>query len=265
MNWRGYSIILNSKVNLLFLVFILTVNISFGQSKILIVGTGYYPPFEFRNDSDSLIGFDIDLGNEIAKKLGYKIIWKQLHFEQLFPSLENKKVDFIIAAIHETDKRKEKYLLSSPYLNTGLVFIAKKDSERKFRISDFQNSKVAVKKKSTGEEYALSSKEKLHLTIYSFNETEECFNQLRLNKVDAVISDYLSSRYYIKNKSQIKSTKVDYRKADQFVISTPPFNIAGLSIVAHKSDSNLMKEINKIIKELDNNGFIKLLFKKWLL
>lgn len=233
-------------------IFICLANISLAQSKTLVVGTGYYPPFEFNNVKDSLVGFDIDLGNEIANKLGYKIIWKQLHFDNLFSSLENKQIDLIIAAIHRTEDRNEKYLLSKDYLNTGLVFITKKDSERKFRVTDFKNNKVAVKKKSTGEEFALSSKEELNLKIYLFNETDECFRQLQLNKVDAVISDYLSSRYYIKNNPQ-------------FIISTTPFNITGLTIVARKSDSILINKINKIIEELDSNGFIKLLFKKWLL
>ncbi|GAB6282984.1 MAG: basic amino acid ABC transporter substrate-binding protein [Ignavibacterium sp.] len=237
---------------MLFFVIIFITNISFSQSKILRVGTGYYPPFEFRNNRDSLVGFDIDLGHEIAKKLGYKIIWKQLHFDNLFSSLENKQIDLIIAAIHRTEERNENYLLSKDYLNTGLVFITKKDSERKFRVTDFKNNRVAVKKKSTGEEFVLSSKKELNLKIYSFDETDECFKQLQLNYVDAVISDYLSSRYYIKNNPQ-------------FIISTTPFNITGLTIVSRKSDSTLIKEINKIIGELDSNGFIKLLFKKWLL
>lgn len=243
---------LNSKVSLIFFVFIFFTNIIVAQSKTLVIGTGYYPPFEFKNEQDSLVGFDIDLGNEIAKKLGYKIIWKQLHFDNLFSSLENKKVDLIIGAIHKTEERNEKYLLSKDYLNTGLVFITKKDSERKFRVTDFKNNKVAVKKKSTGEEFAFSSRKELNLKIYSFNETNECFGQLQLNNVDAVINDYLSSRYYIKNNPQ-------------FIISTTPFNITGLTIVARKSDSTLMREINKIIGELDSNGFLKLLFKKWLL
>lgn len=223
------------------------------RDKVIVVGTGFYPPFEFYDESGKLVGYDIELGDKIAEKLGKKFVWKQLHFTELFTALESGEIDLIIGAIHITAEREEKYLFSSPYVNTGLVIVSKKNKGRQYdKLEDFRNKKIGVKSKSTGETFCLQNKEKYNFKLQSFTETELSFDALKSSKLDGVMSDYLSSRLYVKENPEL-------------VISTPPFNSCGIGIVALKNKKDVIIKINKIIEDLTSSGFLKSLYIKWLL
>jgi ABC-type amino acid transport substrate-binding protein len=236
------------------LVLLFTSVLLFGQkTETIIVGTGFYPPFSFNNEKGELDGYDYELGNKIAKELGRKIEWRQLPFKSLFSSLEEGKIDLIIAAIHITDERKKNYLFSLPYTNTGLVFIVSEVRRKEFQnLEDFHSKKLTAKEKSTGLEFLLKNKKEMNFSIDACAETDLCFEALENASVDAVVSDYLSTRLFLKNKSK-------------FVIATPPFNLCGIGIVAKKKDTRLMKSINEVVLKLQKNNYLKNLYIKWLL
>lgn len=240
-------------IKIVFLILSASLLINAQSKNTIVVGTGFYPPFTFINEKGELDGFEIELGNEISKKLGKTFIWKQLPFKELFTSLENGNVDLIIGAIHITEERQKKYLFSVPYTNTGLVFIiSKKNRDEFYNIEDFKGKRVASKAKSTGYAYLNENKANYNFLINEFPETEDCFKALERSEVDAVVSDYLSSRLYLKAK-------------DSFAIATAPFNLTGIGIVSTKSNFKLMKEINEVIQILHLNNYLKNLYIKWLL
>lgn len=240
-------------IKIVFLILSASLLINAQSKNTIVVGTGFYPPFTFINEKGELDGFEIELGNEISKKLGKTFIWKQLPFKELFTSLENGNVDLIIGAIHITEERQKKYLFSVPYTNTGLVFIiSKKNRDEFYNIEDFKGKRVAAKAKSTGYAYLNEKKANYNFLINEFPETEDCFKALERSEVDAVVSDYLSSRLYLKAK-------------DSFAIATAPFNLTGIGIVSTKSNFKLMKEINEVIQILHLNNYLKNLYIKWLL
>ncbi|MDO9066906.1 MAG: transporter substrate-binding domain-containing protein, partial [Deltaproteobacteria bacterium] len=96
------------------------------QIKILVVATGDYPPFEFRDEKGKLAGYDIELGQEIARRMGVTIKWIQLDFNELLPALDAGKADLVIAAMHATEECRQRYALSRNYVNSGLAMVVKK-------------------------------------------------------------------------------------------------------------------------------------------
>src|SRR5260221_3726519 len=67
-----------------------------------------YAPMEYRDPAtNQLVGLDIDLANELAKRLGVKIIWSETPFAELIPSLQTKRADFIISGISDRSSRRE--------------------------------------------------------------------------------------------------------------------------------------------------------------
>ena len=61
-----------------------------------------YAPMEYRDPTtNELVGLDIDLANELAKRLGVKIVWSETPFAELIPSLQTKRADFIISGISD--------------------------------------------------------------------------------------------------------------------------------------------------------------------
>ncbi|UPK01027.1 ABC transporter substrate-binding protein [Bradyrhizobium sp. 170] len=81
-----------------------------------------YAPMEYRDPStNQLVGLDIDLANELAKRLGVKIIWSETPFAELIPSLQTKRADFIISGISDRSSRREAADFID-YLATGPQF-----------------------------------------------------------------------------------------------------------------------------------------------
>jgi polar amino acid transport system substrate-binding protein len=78
-----------------------------GALKLTVNAT--YAPMEYRDPaSNELVGLDIDLANELAKRLGgLKIVWSETPFAELIPSLQTKRADFIISGISDRASRRE--------------------------------------------------------------------------------------------------------------------------------------------------------------
>lgn len=78
------------------------------SGKIMIGLDDAYPPMEYRDDKNNLVGFDIDLGNAIGKKLGLKTEWVTTAWDGILPALQAKKFNMILSALSITDERKRK-------------------------------------------------------------------------------------------------------------------------------------------------------------
>ena len=81
--------------------------------KTLRIGTDpTYAPFEMKNAQGQLVGFDIDLANEICKRMETKCTFVESDFDALIPSLKAKKIDAIISSLSITDKRQQEIAFS---------------------------------------------------------------------------------------------------------------------------------------------------------
>ena len=90
-----------------------------------------YAPMEYRDPAtNELVGLDIDLANEVAKRLGVKIVWSETPFAELIPSLQTKRADFIISGISDRASRRETADFID-YLTTGPQFFVLAESTAK--------------------------------------------------------------------------------------------------------------------------------------
>ncbi|TYL79462.1 ABC transporter substrate-binding protein [Bradyrhizobium cytisi] len=101
-----------------------------GALKLTVNST--YAPMEYRDPaSNELVGLDIDLANELAKRLGgLKIVWSETPFAELIPSLQTKRADFIISGIQDRSSRRETADFVD-YLTTGPQFFVLTESDAK--------------------------------------------------------------------------------------------------------------------------------------
>src|SRR4051794_33650669 len=102
-----------------------------------------YAPMEYHDPaSNELKGLDIDLANELAKRLGVKIVWSETPFAELIPSLQTKRADFIISGISDRSSRREAADFID-YLTTGPQFFVLTENEAKSP-SDLCGKKVGT-------------------------------------------------------------------------------------------------------------------------
>ncbi|BCG03481.1 ABC transporter substrate-binding protein (plasmid) [Paraburkholderia sp. PGU19] len=96
---------------------------SIAKSKTIKVAVNsIYPPMEYKDpETGDLVGFDIDLGNAIAKQLGVKLDWQESAFEQLLPSLTTGRVDMVLSGLSDVPGRRDTADFLD-YLNSGAQF-----------------------------------------------------------------------------------------------------------------------------------------------
>ncbi|MGL4535596.1 MAG: transporter substrate-binding domain-containing protein, partial [Weissella cibaria] len=89
------------------------------KSGKLVVGTSAdYAPYEFHttvNGKDKIVGFDISVANEIAKRLGVKLVIQEMSFDALLGAVKTGKVDMVVAGMTATPEREQEASFSEPY------------------------------------------------------------------------------------------------------------------------------------------------------
>lgn len=225
------------------------------QKGTIVIATGVYYPFEYNEQgSNKLVGYDIDLGNMLAAKLGVKVEWKEMQFTSLIPTLQNQQADLVIAAMYATDARKKVIDMSNSYIDTGMVMVKRKGDQSINSLNDLNGKTVGVKSGATSEQAAKDLVAKgIKLNIKSYQNTTDYLMDLQLGRIDVAFNDYLNQMGY--NKQNPNSN---------LEIVGKPFVQAALGIGVHKGQDDLLKFVNDQIKEMKGNGEQEKLFNKWL-
>ncbi|KRL05338.1 transporter substrate-binding domain-containing protein [Liquorilactobacillus oeni] len=167
------------------------------NKKVLtFAATGTSFPTAYKKDG-KLVGFDVDLANIIAKKLGYKSNWITGDFDGLFGQLDNGKIDTIANDVAITTERTEKYRFSNPY-NTEetTVAVAKKTSYKTLKDLEGKTVAGAVASNNTENLKAYDSK----INIKTFEGRDDIYQALLVGHVDGVINTRNNLAALIKKK-----------------------------------------------------------------
>jgi len=208
-----------------------------------------YPPFESRNDKNELVGFDIDLGNKIAEKIGVKAEYITTDFNGIILALKSPKFDAILSALSITDARKKEISFAGPYLMSGQVIIVKAGNTTIKTSADLKGKIVAAQLGSTGEEAAkkiAGTKE-----IKSYDKVPEELQDLLIGRVDAVVVDKPVGGYYIASKQ------------DQYKVLSPQLTEEPIGIGIKTENTDLQKEIQSIVDGYQKDGTLSKLSIKW--
>ena len=154
------------------------------EKGVITVATGTYVPFEYRDDDNNIVGFDIDLAQYIADKLGVDMEVTDMEFQSIVPSIQNGEYDFSIAAMYKTDERCEVVDMSKSYCDSGMILAVKEDSEYADTIkslADCDGLKVAVKEGATSYNVAqsfLDENPDVSYEIVQYKDTVGCVSDL---------------------------------------------------------------------------------------
>lgn len=224
------------------------------DDKVLKVGCEVgYPPFEMEAKDGSYEGFDIEIMKEVGKRMGKEIKTVNTSFKTIFNGL-GKDYDCICSAITITPERQKTMLFSNGYIDNYQSIVLKTGSKLKINgFEDLDGLTVAFQDNTT------SSKKMNDLnktkTIKTKNIANEkvltCFKQLKSGEVDAVVVD---------------STVIEGEYADDKDMQEVwqwKDNPEQLGIAIEKGNTDLQKKINKALAEMQKDGTIAKLQKKW--
>ncbi len=214
----------------------------------IVVGTSAdYPPYEFRllNDKEGdLVGIDIDIAKVIAEDLGVQLEIKDIIFSKIFDALESRQIDIAIAGLSPTEERKKKALFSDIYYQAiQSILIRVENAETIKTMEDLRGKKVGTQTDSIQEDMA---KTQIAGAEFVVRETiEELEIILKKGLVDAIILEEPVAESYVR------------RNKDFMMIKCKAFNnLLGSAVAVKKSDTDLLNEINQILRKLKKENKI---------
>ena len=160
--------------------------------KTLVVTTEPdFPPFVYFNSEGQLVGFDVELIQEIARRLNLQVDFAYIPFDGLFATLEAETADAAINSITITARRDEAIDFSRPYFKSGLAIAVRTDDTQINSLQDLRGKKVAVKLGTTGADLAAQVP---NTQLVTFDSAEKALLDLNKGNVDAVIKDEPTTR-----------------------------------------------------------------------
>lgn len=216
--------------------------------KVLTIGIDpTFQPMEYKNEKGEIVGYDADLGREIAHEMAVDVVFKTISWDDIFTALEHKDIDIIISSVSITDERKQKYGFSEPYLNAGQVILTRKATATITKPTDLAGKKVGAQVSTT----SIQEAQKYGATTVSYPDPNAAIQDLISGKIDAVIADLPAAKGYTDTDPTIK-------------IASDPFTSEYYGIVVRKNDTELQKHIDQIIIDLQQKGVLADLKEKWL-
>ena len=222
----------------------------------LVVGLDdEYAPFGFRDKDGELVGFDIDLAKEAAKRMGVKFQFKPVDWNNKENELDAGNIDMIWNGLDITPERKERILYSKPYMdNRQIVFVKKGNDQGIKSEADLAGKIVGTQAGSNSEDYVEKNKTlkesfKEFKTYVTF---KQAFADLKEGKVDVLIVDELAAHY--------EMSKIP-RKFEVNEVTIGP--VTELGIGFRKSDTQLRDRVQKVFDEMAADGTTKKISVKW--
>ena len=226
------------------------------ESKKIVVGLDdSFPPMGFKDEKNEIVGFDIDLAKEVAKRLGREVEFKAIDWNSKEAELKSGRVDILWNGLDITDKRKENMLFSEPYMdNRQIVFVAKTGKVAVASEADLAGKTIGTQSGGTTEEY-FENKPELKASMKEvkyYPDYINAFMDLENGRLDAVVGDEIIGRYYI-------SKHPDEIQAIDTVIGT----VSQFGIAFRKDDQKLRDEVQKVFDEMKADGTVAKISEKW--
>lgn len=209
---------------------------------------GTYAPYSFHDESDKLTGFDIEVAQAIADKLGLEAKFTETQWDGIIAGLDAGKYDAIANQVSITDERKEKYLFSDPYTYVYGVVIVNGDNTDINSFEELKGKDVALTVTSNWAELAESYGGK----IVSTNGFSESIQLVIQGRADATVNDNVTFLDY----------KANQPDANAKVVATSD-EATESAILIRKDDSDLQEAVNSALKEIRDDGTLKSISEKY--
>jgi polar amino acid transport system substrate-binding protein len=220
------------------------------QEGKLVAGTSAdYPPFESVDEDGNMVGFDIDLINEIGKRMGVEVEIQDMPFDSLIAGVQEGKIDLSIAAFNYTEERDKTVDFTDAYYYAEDGFLVAEDFAGEITApEDAAQYKVGVQTGATADSWAtenlldagLMSEENL----FRYERMDQAALDVKAGRIDILITDYIPAQALA---GELGGLKVVYHAE----VSTGPVNI-----IVPEGDVELTNALNEIIADLLEEGFI---------
>lgn len=220
---------------------------------VLTVGSDIpFPPFEYR-EGDDLTGFDVELVEEIASRLGLESVeWTPTAFETIFTQLATGRFDMIASATTITDEREELINFTDPYYRAQQALIVNSEATPDIQsTADVgEGHTIAVQRGTTGEAWARENLEPQGAEIRSFPQAPDTYIALESGNVQGVIFDEPSAVEEAANREGLEVVEA-IDTGENYGLGVNPENEA------------LLDEVNRVLAEMIEDGGYQEIYDRW--
>jgi lysine/arginine/ornithine transport system substrate-binding protein len=217
-----------------------------------------YAPFESKGTDGQLKGFDIDLGNEICKRLSAKCVWVENDFDGMIPALKARKFDGVLSSMSMTPQRAEQIAFSAKLFNTPTRLVAKAGSNITATADSLNGKHVGVEQGTIQETYAKTYWASKGVDIVPYQNQDQVYADLTTGRLDAALQDAVQADIgFLKTPRGKGFAFAGQELKDDKTLGT------GAGIGLRKEDTDLKAKLDKAIADMLKDGTYKKIEKKY--
>ena len=209
-----------------------------------------FKPMGYTNEDDEIVGFDIDVAEEVCARLGVDLVTQPINWDTKEQDLELGKIDCIWNGMSINASREEKMNLSEPYMRNSMVFVVPNGSEITKK-KDLKGKNIAVQNGSSAQEILEGSGIGKKVTEVSLATNIEALQQMEAGLVDAVFLDSVVANYEINNSQK------------DYVILSDGLEEEEYAIGFRKGDQALRDKVQQILHEMKEDGKLSEISTTW--
>lgn len=217
------------------------------NGKLVVGMSADYAPYEFHtiiDGKDQIIGFDVDVANEIASSLGVELEIREMDFGMLLAALQSGKIDMVISGMSPNAEREKSVDFSDVYYKAvQSILVLDRNKNIYTSLEDLANKKIGVQMGAIQARIAEEQIENANIT--ELTKVDQLITELKSGKIDAVVVEKPVAETILTTNEDLFLTEIPVKYDD-----------GGAAIAVKKGSSDLLDEVNNIIDGLISNGKI---------
>ncbi len=220
------------------------------KGEIVVAMEGTWSPWTYHDESDQLVGYDVEVAKLIAEKLGVKTTFVEGEWDGLFAGLDAGRYDIVINGVEVTQERAEKYDFTDPYAYIRTAVIVDGSNMEIQSFEDLKGKKTANTISSTYAELA----ESYGAEVTGVDDLNQTFELLLSGRIDATLNAELTFYDYI-NAHPDRNLKIAVLTEDASLVCIP--------MRKGEETASLREAVNQAIAQLKESGQLSALSDKY--
>lgn len=218
------------------------------RGNVVFAMSGGYPPFNYFDEQNKLVGFDVDIAAEVARRLGVESKPVTTAWDGILEGLVSSRYDGILGSMAVTPKRLERVDFSDPYYLDGAQLLVKKGSGIT-KTDDLKDATVAI---ATGTTFEDDAKQIAGIKeVKTFEDDNMTIQELRSGRVQGVITGYFVALNAVN------------KFPDDFELAGPRLRDEQIAVAIRKDNPEFVKAVNDALKAMKADGTYATISTKW--